>query len=156
MQKSQKRLAHLQVKLIQANAEHLPFTARQFRRLVCTEVLEHVSNPRKVVGEMARVATEDAVLVISIPNETWIDRVKSVIRALGLKRWLLQGSGDSYNSPDQMTDEWHLHSFSLPLLQEVSKDILRIDQIKPIPFSLIPLRYVAYCQIIPSKFKKSD
>lgn len=147
LEKSQNRLRHRQARLVQANAERLPFANDRFRKLICTEVLEHVLDPRQVVREMARVATADAVLVISIPNERWINRAKAIIRALGLRRWLLQGSEDSYSSPDQMTDEWHLHSFDLTLLQEVCGDVLLVRRIKAIPFRLVPLRYVALCQV---------
>jgi ubiquinone/menaquinone biosynthesis C-methylase UbiE len=146
LRKSQRRLAHRQAKLIRANAERLPFADGRFCKLICTEVLEHVLDPRKVVREMARVATADAVLVISVPNEGWINRVKRIIHNLGLGRWLLQGSEDSYSSPDQMTDEWHLHSFDLALLQEISKNVLLVRRIKAIPLGLIPLRYVVCCQ----------
>jgi len=148
LKKSQGRLAHRQAKLVRANAERLPFANRQFRKLVCTEVLEHVPDPRKIVGEMARVATAEAVLVISVPNEGWINWAKGSIHALGLGRWLLGGDKDSYSSPDCMTDEWHLHSFDLALLQKTCKDILLIHKIKAIPFGLIPLRYVAHCQVM--------
>jgi 2-polyprenyl-3-methyl-5-hydroxy-6-metoxy-1,4-benzoquinol methylase len=140
-------LASQQAILARSNAEQLPFANAQFRKLVCSEVLEHVSSPHRVVCEMARVATADAVLVISVPNEAWIERVKGIIRRLGLGRWLLKGSNGSYSSPDQMTDEWHLHSFDLTLLKEISKGILVIRQTKAIPFSFIPLRYVACCQL---------
>jgi 2-polyprenyl-3-methyl-5-hydroxy-6-metoxy-1,4-benzoquinol methylase len=146
LKKSQNRLAHCRAKLSQADGGQLPFANGQFRRLVCTEVLEHVPNPRQFISEMARVATANAIMVISVPNEVWINRVKGVIRALGLNRWLLQGSDDAYKSPDKMTDEWHLHDFDLALLQKVSKDILIIRQIKAIPFRFIPLRYVVCCQ----------
>lgn len=148
LKKSQLRLAEYQAKLARANAERLPFADRQFNKLVCSEVLEHVSNPRQVVSEMARVAKADGILVISVPNEVWINRVKGIIRSLGLERWLLQGSNGAYNSPSQMTEEWHLHSFNLKLLQDISHNILLIRQTQAIPFSFIPLRYVAHCQVI--------
>jgi ubiquinone/menaquinone biosynthesis C-methylase UbiE len=151
LKKSRQRLAHCQAKLSQADGSQLPFANGQFGRLVCTEVLEHVLDPRQVVGEMARVAVANATVVISVPNEVGINRVKGVIRTLGLSRWLLQGSGDSYKSPDKMTDEWHLHDFDLALLQEISKGILLIRQIKAIPFGFIPLRYVVCCQVIGNK-----
>lgn len=151
LKKSQQRLAFCQAKLAQANAERLPFVNRRFSKLVCSEVLEHVANPRRVIAEIARVAEANSVIVISVPNEFWIDRVKGIIRRLGLARWLLQGNKGSYNSPDQMTDEWHLHSFDLALLEEVSKNILVIQQTKAVPLSLIPLRYVVCCQIIEHK-----
>jgi 2-polyprenyl-3-methyl-5-hydroxy-6-metoxy-1,4-benzoquinol methylase len=150
LKKSQQRLVD-QANLAQTNAERLPFVDHAFRRLVCTEVLEHVPDPRQVVAEMARVASADAILVITIPNEAWINRVKGLIRALGLRRWLLQGSEDSYHSPDQMTDEWHLHSFDLALLKEVATGLLVIHKIKAIPFGLFPLRYVACCHVVSNK-----
>ncbi|MBI1880617.1 MAG: methyltransferase domain-containing protein [Chloroflexi bacterium] len=146
--KSQHRLASYQAILALSNAEQLPFADGRFRKLVCSEVLEHVSNPRRVICEMARVATTDAVLVISVPNEAWIDYVKGIIRRLGLGRWLLKGGEGAYNSPTQMTDEWHLHSFDLLLLYEIIKNILVIRQTQAIPFSFLPLRYVARCQLI--------
>jgi 2-polyprenyl-3-methyl-5-hydroxy-6-metoxy-1,4-benzoquinol methylase len=148
IRKAQRRLAHRQAKLVQADAERLPFADGQFRALICTEVLEHVPDPRQIVSEMARVAIANAVLVISVPNETWINRVKGTVHALGLGRWLLQGSEDSYSSPDKMTDEWHLHSFDLTLLQETLENILLIRQIRAVPFAFIPLRYVVQCQVI--------
>jgi 2-polyprenyl-3-methyl-5-hydroxy-6-metoxy-1,4-benzoquinol methylase len=148
IKKSQHRLTSRRAVLAQSNAEYLPFANARFGRLVCSEVLEHVSSPRCVVGEMARVATSEAVLVISVPNEAWINRVKGIIRMLGLGRWLLKGDGDAYNSPDQMTDEWHLHSFDLNLLRDISQGILVVRQTKAIPFSFIPLRYVALCQLV--------
>jgi 2-polyprenyl-3-methyl-5-hydroxy-6-metoxy-1,4-benzoquinol methylase len=148
IKKSQCRLSSQQVILAQSNAEQLPFVNGKFHKLICSEVLEHVANPRRAIGEIARVVTSDAVIVISIPNEGWIDRVKTIIGKLGLAGWLLKGENGSYNSPDQMTDEWHLHSFDLALLKEISRGILVIHQTKAIPFNFIPLRYVACCQLM--------
>jgi 2-polyprenyl-3-methyl-5-hydroxy-6-metoxy-1,4-benzoquinol methylase len=148
IKKSQRRLISHQAILAQSNAEQLPFVNGKFHKLVCSEVLEHVANPRRVIDEIARVATDDAVIVISIPNEAWIDLVKVIIGKLGLGRWLLKGKNGSYNSPDQMTDEWHLHSFDLALLKEITNGILVVHQTKAIPFIFIPLRYVARCQLM--------
>ncbi len=147
LRKSQHRLRDYQAKLVQTNAERLPFMVGKFDKLICTEVLEHVTQPQEVLKEMARVATADATLVISIPNETWINRVKKVIQTFGLSRWLLKGNNEAYHSPDQMTDEWHLHSFDLPFLKHVLPDILQIQRVKAIPFRFMPLRYVVQCKI---------
>ena len=148
LKKSQTRLANAQARLAQANAERIPFANARFHKLICTEVLEHVPDPRLILSEMTRVATPDAVLVVSIPNEVWINRAKRIIGMFGLTRWLLQGEGDNYNSPEQMTDEWHLHEFDLSLLRKISKDILHIQQVKAIPFRFIPLRYVTRCRVL--------
>ncbi len=148
LKKAQKRLTSRQAGLSQANAEQLPFADQQFDKLVCTEVLEHVANPRTVVKEMTRVATDRAIIVISVPNEIWIDRIKQFLIAIGLAKWLLQGNQDTYSSPEKMTDEWHLHSFDLPLIKKVTANITQIEAVQAIPFRFIPLRYVVKCSVI--------
>jgi ubiquinone/menaquinone biosynthesis C-methylase UbiE len=146
LEKSKHRLAQCSARLTQANAEHLPFADESFDKLICTEVLEHVRHPRKVLSEIARVVTSEAIIVISIPNEKLIDQFKQIINNLGLGSRLLRGDESSYSSPNHMTDEWHLHSFSLNLLNRISGGILVIQEVKAIPSRLIPLRYVIYCQ----------
>jgi hypothetical protein len=83
-----------------------------------------------------------------VPNERRINRAKEMVHALGLSHWLLHGNEDTYNSPDKMTDEWHLHSFDLALLREISENILLIRQTKAVPLCFAPLRYVARCQVV--------
>jgi 2-polyprenyl-3-methyl-5-hydroxy-6-metoxy-1,4-benzoquinol methylase len=155
LQKTKRRLARYRADLIQANGEQLPLPANSLRQIVCTEVIEHVLNPRNVVEEMARVATADAVLVITIPNEALIDRIKRIVGKLGLQRWLLQGAGDeahgaaAYDSPDS-ANEWHLHHFDMALLRQVTRGVLSITAVKAIPFRLLPLRYVVSCRVVPT------
>jgi ubiquinone/menaquinone biosynthesis C-methylase UbiE len=147
--KAQRRLWSRQAKLIQANAETLPFRSGRFKRLICTEVLEHVRDPRRVIAEIARIAAPGSVIVISVPNEGWIDSVKKMIRGLGLGHLLLKGQGENaYSSPDEMTDAWHLHRFNLALLYQVSGNILRVQTIRRIPFVFLPLRYVVAFELI--------
>jgi ubiquinone/menaquinone biosynthesis C-methylase UbiE len=153
LQKTKQRLAQRRADLIQANGEQLPLPANSLSKIVCTEVIEHVLHPRHVVKEMARVATADAVLVITIPNEALIDRVKAMIGKLRLQRWLMQGSKDqaadqvSYDSPDE-ANEWHLHQFDMALLRQVTRGIVTITAVKAIPFRLLPLRYVVACRVL--------
>lgn len=144
--RSRLRLAHLHPHLAQADGVRLPFASDLFHKLICSEVLEHVPDPRSIVAEMARVAAPGAILVLSIPNERWINRTKRMTRALRLRSPLPR---PDYQFPEEMTDEWHLHSFSLPLLFEVCKGILVIRQVRGIPLSATPLRYVAQCQVDP-------
>lgn len=148
LHKTKRRLAGKTADLLQANAETLPFANNQFNKLVCTEVIEHVLEPRNLAKELARVVQANGVVVITIPNERLIDRVKSIITRLGLARWLLQASddvADVYDSPEDV-NEWHLHQFNLEMLREVTRGQLHIHQIRAIPFALMPLRYVVLFQ----------
>lgn len=91
---------------MQANAEQLPFPDGHFAQIICTEVLEHVQRPEVVLREMAWVATPEAIIVISIPNERLIDALRrwtGGIRAL----WRTGGA-----------DERHLHEFDMAYLRQ--------------------------------------
>jgi ubiquinone/menaquinone biosynthesis C-methylase UbiE len=144
--KSKNRLLHRSAALVLANAENLPYLGNIFSKLVCTEVLEHVLDPAKVLNEMTRVTKLDGLIIISIPNEKLIDMVKNLIRNFHLKRWLMNGNRpDDYTSPNQMTDEWHLHCFDIHLLQTIIGNTLEIRATKSIPFKILPLRYVVQC-----------
>ena len=104
----------------------------------------------EVARELARVAMPDAIIVITIPNEALIDRLKSWIGKLGLSRWLLAGADeqDAYDSPAG-DNEWHLHRFDLELLREVTAGRLAIVTSRAIPFSWLPLRYVVHFRVAP-------
>lgn len=49
-------------------AESLPFEDNSFKNVVCSEVIEHVINPRKTVHELARVTAYRGALIITTPN----------------------------------------------------------------------------------------
>ena len=53
-------------KFVQANAENLPFSDKQFDVAVATELLEHMGDPVAVLKEIKRVARRT---IITVPNE---------------------------------------------------------------------------------------
>ena len=151
LQKTKRRLQKRNAYLLQANAEMVPFSSNSFVKLVCTEVIEHVLEPRNVIKELVRLATDEASIVITIPNEALIDRMKSIIGSLRLNRLLLMGTSSSsldvaaYDSPSE-ANEWHLHRFDLDVLRQVTEGLLLIIKVKAIPFRFLPLRYVVLCK----------
>lgn len=52
---------------IVAAADNLPFADREFDSAVCTQVLEHVSNPQQVVKEINRVLKSRGYALVSVP-----------------------------------------------------------------------------------------
>jgi ubiquinone/menaquinone biosynthesis C-methylase UbiE len=140
--KAKRRLKNCQAELIKGNAQALPFSDGVFNKVICTEVLEHVEDPRKVIEEMRRIAETGAVIVVSIPNEGLINRLKKLLFTLRLNALL---SGKGYTVPNRMDDEWHLHSFDINLLRETLQGKLSIVKVKAIPSALLPLRYVVIC-----------
>ncbi len=46
----------------------LPFADREFEMIICTEVLEHILWPHRLLMELNRVLSEDGMLLVSVPN----------------------------------------------------------------------------------------
>ena len=49
------------------DAHVLPFASGVFDQIICSEVLEHLKNPKQAVSEMARVLNDDGRLVVTVP-----------------------------------------------------------------------------------------
>lgn len=79
------------------NAESLPFESEQFDLVTCFGSLEHFLSPELALAEMKRVAREDAIFLLLVPNSGFLTRrlglfdgtdqisVKEEVRSL--KQW---------------------------------------------------------------------
>jgi len=54
--------------LMRASGCYAPFREGIFDLAICTEVLEHLGNPEKMVSEISRALTRGGAAVISIPS----------------------------------------------------------------------------------------
>jgi len=130
------------VPLVRGDATHLPFASGSFNRLFCSEVLEHLLDPRAALVEMRRVIRDDGVVVVSVPNEDLINQVKRAVFALPVVGRLARGGGDGYQVSEKMDDEWHLHAFSRAMLEELTVGLFRVTSAVGVPSTLVPLRWV--------------
>jgi 2-polyprenyl-3-methyl-5-hydroxy-6-metoxy-1,4-benzoquinol methylase len=106
-------------------------------------VLEHVLEPEAVVREMRRVLAPRGWAVVSVPNESLINRVKGVVFKLPLGRWLVGGGDGQYQVSQKMDDEWHLHEFDRARLERAVAGRFTIDALVGVPSRFLPLRLVA-------------
>ena len=59
--------------------EKLPFEDRLFNGVVLLDVIEHLKNPQKILGEIKRVLKHDGWFIISVPNDNfWVFKIKGV------------------------------------------------------------------------------
>ena len=135
---SRKRKYHLPVKFIKGNAENLPEEIKniKFDKVYCSEVLEHVENPGKVLKEIKRVSKKKSIIVVSIPNEKLINNIKGFLQKMKIFNLFFP------NISKKMDDEWHLHSFDLNKLKKLISGDYSIEKTKGIPYGFLPIRYV--------------
>lgn len=114
------------------------FPGLYFDRIYCSEVLEHVLRPDRVVQAMVHLLKPGGRIVVSVPNERLINAVKGILRRLGLLHALFGGQ-----VAERMDDEWHLHTF---MRREVCALLegagLEVGCVWGIPFYWLPFRYV--------------
>lgn len=53
---------------VEGDACNLPFKSDSFDCVVCSEVLEHLAEPRKAISEFARILSKEGSVVITTPN----------------------------------------------------------------------------------------
>ena len=131
--------------VVQATAESLPFRSRAWSRLYCSEVLEHLADPRAALAEIRRVMAPAGIAVVSVPNEPLINRLKALARGSGLYRVLMRTGPADYAMPERMDDEWHLHAFDRAGFLALIPSGLTVTQVEGVPFAWLPLHYVVRC-----------
>ena len=89
--------------------EDAPLAPGSYRVVVCGDVLEHTVDPVAVLGELRRVATPDAVFVISLPH----------VAHLAVRLLLLLGRFPKMERG--ILDRTHLHFFT----RDTAEDLLR-------------------------------
>jgi ubiquinone/menaquinone biosynthesis C-methylase UbiE len=124
------------------DAQNLPCKDKVFTHLICSEVLEHLLDPVMALREMKRVIVGRGIVVISVPNEAWINGIKRLLIRLGIFHWLINRNGDYQSMPERMEDEWHLHAHPLREWVNLFENHFRVTRFLKVPFFWLPLRYV--------------
>src|SRR5579872_3791522 len=95
------------IRLRAGNAEKLPYKTNFFDIIICTSVLEHVHDPRKVLLEIKRVMKKNGTAIIEL------DTGSSLFSIL----WYIWRK-----SKGRVWNDSHLHSFSVAQLEKVMKE----------------------------------
>ena len=141
LRKARQRLNE-KVHLFQADAQYLPCKDKSFTYIICSEVLEHLLDPSAAIKEMMRILKTQGAVVLSVPNESMINRIKGILIRSGIFEWLFQRRGNYPEMSERMEDEWHLHVFELKEWLDLSKKFFKVTHLRRVPFYWLPLRYV--------------
>jgi len=99
----------------------LPFLKGEFSVIICSEVLEHVSDPRSVLENIYRISNAETRILITIPTEATKLFIKNVLRKLRIFNLLFPGIEENQS-------EWHLHAFSKNKLFSLNHDLFQIKK----------------------------
>jgi len=127
-------------KIVQGDAEKLPYEDGSFDRVIASSLFSHVLNPEQVVAELRRVTKAGGRIVISVCDEDQIERGMKWVKTLSLAG-LLFGTNQG-GQPRVYNVEYHLHRFSLQRLREVVGGSLTELRVERVPF-VFPVHVVA-------------
>jgi len=54
--------------VVKGDITNLPFPDATFDKIVCSEVLEHITDDLRGIGEMVRILKDDGILAVSVPS----------------------------------------------------------------------------------------
>lgn len=97
-------------------SDKLPFNDKEFDVVICSEVLEHLVFPENALKEILRVAKDDAIIILTVPN----------IGYYGYRIKLLAGKSPFEHgrySSDEHLHFWTLESFRSLLMRLGMKKI---------------------------------
>ncbi len=98
---------------------------KEFDVVICSDVIEHTSNPNLATKQLAKVVALEGLLSISVPNQRW--------------RWLLTlAQAIGLRNKYQGYENWVAAQSLKNWIEEEGFEILRLEGIHTIPFKLFP------------------
>jgi SAM-dependent methyltransferase len=113
----------------------MPFKPGDFSVIVCSEMLEHVHDPRKCLQNILTICTEKTRLILTVPNEKPKLAIKSALKRVGIFDWL-------FPNIEKEQSEWHLQAFDKAQLKAICKGTAEIVKLE----SVWGLHLLAQCK----------
>lgn len=80
--------------------------------IICSQTLEHVMYPEKIMDNIKKLSYKQTRIVISVPNELFMLKIKTFLKSIRVINWLLPGIEDHVS-------EWHLQIFTDKKVREL-------------------------------------
>ena len=100
-------------------AKSLPFKTGEFTVVVCSQTLEHVEEPEKIIENIVEISTPQTRIILTVNDEERNLKIKRFLIRLRLMRILLP-------TIETKTSEWHLQDFSKSSFLDLVSAKLRI------------------------------
>jgi 2-polyprenyl-3-methyl-5-hydroxy-6-metoxy-1,4-benzoquinol methylase len=138
LETAKRNLAGCDVTFLKGQVEKLDLPDQSFDRIICTEVLEHTTNPAEILAALHRLLVPNGRAVITVPIDPVIDRAKQVIRRTPVG-WAL-GDRVAWGGDKYHLQKWWPWQFRAILERE-----FRIEKAKIVPSIIAPLHACFLC-----------
>lgn len=137
--KARQNLRGYRVELLKGELDELELPAHSFDKIVCSEVLEHVVDPKAILAGIQRLLRPGGDVVITFPNDHLVNRIKGVIRKSGLTilppfRRISWGG-----------DHYHLHVWRVSEMHDLLSQYFEVEEARFAPNRLMPIRCCFRC-----------
>lgn len=139
LDKARRNLRGYRVQLLKGELGRLHLPVASFNRIICTEVLEHVDDPEELLDQMARLLRPDGRIVITLPNDHLVSRLRKIVNGLGVLKRVLVGR-ISWGA-----DQYHIHIWHLEEMRALLSRCFTIQRERFAPHLLVPLRCCFQC-----------
>jgi SAM-dependent methyltransferase len=140
LEKARQNLRGYRVTLHKGELSTLDLAPHSFDAVVCTEVLEHVVDPKSVLDGIQRMVKPGGRVVITFPNDHLIDGIKSGVRSMRLDRL------PPLRRVDWGGDHFHLHKWTIPEMRLLLSGYFVVDAERFAPNRLMPIRCCFRCR----------
>jgi len=132
--KARRNLDGYPLRLVQGELDCVDLPPGGFDRIICSEVLEHVVDPERMLRGIQQLLAPSGRAVITIPNDTLIHQIKSWIRRARLDvlpplRKIAWGG-----------DQYHLHVWKVSEMRELLNRHFMVEEVRCAPSRALPIR----------------
>jgi len=141
LNKARENLRGYRVRWLKGELHTLGIPDCSFDRIICTEVLEHVVDPHTILCEMKRLLAPNGRIVVTLPNDHLIHRLKSLVHKSGMAR-LPRCGRTGWGG-----DDYHLHIWRIAEMRELLSAYYRITRECFAPGRWLPIRCCFQCAV---------
>jgi 2-polyprenyl-3-methyl-5-hydroxy-6-metoxy-1,4-benzoquinol methylase len=135
---ARRNLAGHDARFVKGEVDKLDLAPESYDRIICTEVLEHTVDPDAILAAMVRLVRPAGVVVITVPNDPLVRRLKGLVRRSPIARFLDRGL-------DWGGEDFHLHRWTPAEFQRLLARHLQITRHVSAPFRGLPIHACFRC-----------
>lgn len=142
LDKARRNLRGYPITLLKGELNELDLESASFDKIICSEVLEHVVDPHRVLGDIRRLLRPGGRAVITFPNDSVVNGLKSFLRRTGLTVLPL------FRRISWGGDQYHLHVWNIPAMRELLSRYFAVKRQRLVPARILPIRCCFQCVCI--------